>query len=781
MTERKPSYTGGFFSFLPGVKKLAQSRAELENILGTVPFAHCAWNTDGALMHSPDIRPLLKLDSLKSYEDVLMAFCPDDTAALEGFLDRLQESGAEFTHIARLQDRSRIIRIWGRQHETGNMQNMVLWFEDITEHTSDFENMKSQKEEVETERDKLQIALDKMPLPLWMRDSHADLVWVNKTYADITGQSRATIIAEQIDLSIKTVKKGASDKVQLRNLTQKAFDESASDTLTGHLIVDGKRRLIKVQEILLPNLNIALGYGLDITGEEELETAHKHYIAANSELLQELGAAVGVFDVDQKLEFYNAAFASLWQLEDTYLNRKPPLSDIMESLRETRRLPEQADFRAFRKSWTNMFTSLIGPHEDMLYLPNGTALRMLVVPRTQGGLLMAFEDVTRRLELESSYNTLIAVQRETLDHLSEAVAVYGGDGRLKLSNPSFAMLWDLPPELLEGEPHITRLVDRMKLKIAQDDQAARQEELIAQGLDRKEREGRIQSSDDTLIEYRSVPLPDGGVLVTQSDITDSFNVENALREKNVALQAAERLKLDFLANISYQLRTPLNSLLGFSEILENEYFGALNEKQKEYTGGIHQAGQRLNTLINDILDLSSIEAGYMALDKDQFDIKDTMAVIQELMVDWARKKKINLEVSCADNIGTVEADEMRLKQVMMNLIRNSIAHTPEGGKIEVSAAKKGKNLLLKVTDTGIGIGEDDIRRVFKPFERQVGEGTDNKTTGGAGLGLTLVKNIIELHGGEVEIDSQVDKGTSITLILPLKAQYETGKEAAAAE
>ncbi len=214
----------------------------------------------------------------------------------------------------------------------------------------------------------------------------------------------------------------------------------------------------------------------------------------------------------------------------------------MEKLRETRRLPEQADFRSFKKSWQAMFTDLIDPHEDMLYLPDGSALRMLVVPHKLGGLMMTFEDVTSRLELESSYNTLIAVQKETLDNLDEAVAVYGGDGRLKLWNPSFARLWGFDPETLEGEPHVTKIVEKSAKYFWDGDWPEVKTMLVGLALDRSMHEGRLTRLDSTVVDYSTVPLPDGGVLLTYTDVTDTVKVENALREKNAALGSSRAAK-----------------------------------------------------------------------------------------------------------------------------------------------------------------------------------------------------------------------------------------------
>jgi signal transduction histidine kinase len=264
--------------------------------------------------------------------------------------------------------------------------------------------------------------------------------------------------------------------------------------------------------------------------------------------------------------------------------------------------------------------------------------------------------------------------------------------------------------------------------------------------------------------YATMPLPDGGVMVSYYDITDTQRVENALREKNAALEAAEQLKTDFLANVSYQLRTPLNAIMGFAEILGNQYFGPLNDRQTEYTSGIHESGERLISLIDDILDLSTIEAGYLELKKEPVDVHQLLQGLHGLTADWARKHKLEVSLSCPENIGSITADERRLKQALLNLIRNAINFTPEDGKIQIIGTKIGDGIKISIIDTGIGIPQADMKRIFQPFER-IPSGRNDAGNAGAGLGLSLVKNIIELHGGTIEMNSVEHQGTTATVIL----------------
>jgi signal transduction histidine kinase len=283
---------------------------------------------------------------------------------------------------------------------------------------------------------------------------------------------------------------------------------------------------------------------------------------------------------------------------------------------------------------------------------------------------------------------------------------------------------------------------------------------------REDRTGEIRRTDTRILHYVSVALPDGGTMVTFHDVTDTVNVEEALREKTKALETAERLKLDFLANVSYQLRTPLNAIIGFNEILDKEYFGELNTRQKEYTKGLGEASEQLMNLINDILDLSTIEAGYMTLSKSSVDVSAMLGALYDLTQEWARGQKIEVSLSCAKDIGMADLDERRMKQGLLNLIRNAIAYTPAGGRITLAADKIGGNLALSVMDTGPGIAPEDQERIFKPFEKTTAQREEGRS--GAGLGLTLVRNIVSLHGGTISLKSTLGEGTIITLLIPCR-------------
>jgi signal transduction histidine kinase len=231
------------------------------------------------------------------------------------------------------------------------------------------------------------------------------------------------------------------------------------------------------------------------------------------------------------------------------------------------------------------------------------------------------------------------------------------------------------------------------------------------------------------------------------------------------LATASQHKSEFLANMSHELRTPLNAIIGFSEVLSERMFGELNEKQDEYLKDIHAAGQHLLSLINDILDLSKIEAGRMELELTEFDLPMTIDNALMLIRERAGRRSIELHRGVDERLGQVQADERKIRQVLLNLLSNAIKFTPEGGRIDVGAKPVNGSVEVSVSDTGVGIAPEDQEAVFEEF-KQVG--TADKKVEGTGLGLALARKFIELHGGKIWVKSQVGTGSTFTFTIPIR-------------
>jgi len=246
---------------------------------------------------------------------------------------------------------------------------------------------------------------------------------------------------------------------------------------------------------------------------------------------------------------------------------------------------------------------------------------------------------------------------------------------------------------------------------------------------------------------------------------ENVRLFHELQEKNAQIEAASRNKSEFLANMSHELRTPMNAILGFSEVLGERYFGELNEKQDEYVRDIRGSGEHLLMLINDILDLSKVEAGKMELGLSEFDLTAALGNVITLVRERAQRHGIALNVDLAPGLGAIRADERKLKQIMLNLLSNAVKFTPDGGAITVVGKPVGQLIEIAVIDTGAGIAPEDLPAVFEEF-RQVGSDHARKAEG-TGLGLPLAKKFVELHGGEIKVESKLGAGSTFSFTLPV--------------
>ncbi|HTZ79913.1 MAG TPA: ATP-binding protein [Stellaceae bacterium] len=736
------------------IEALASSRA----LLGAQPAAvyRCDRRT-GAETVIPGASTKLGLDRTSGFTDFLACFDTADAAALLEARRRLAEDGAEFHLEARAARSDTLFEVVGRRMESDAGSADVIWFIEAGGRA----HVIAERDAARAERDRLRQVLDALPLAVWRRRTDTlDLIDCNRVYGQAVEASRAQAIAEGRELGARVL----GDKG--RELAERARQTEIAQSESHHIVVAGQRRLMEFTEQPLDGGDEIVGFARDFTDLETMQAELARHVSAHGEVLENVTVAVAIFGPDTRLNFFNSAFAQLWRLEEDWLASEPGLDELLERLRERRRLPEYADFRAFKRQQLAMFTSLLGPQEELLHLPDERTLRLVVSPHPFGGLTFVYEDVTDKLALERSYNTLIEVQRETLDNLYEAVAVLGSDGRLKLWNPAYAQIWKLPAEALVGEPHVGEIVEKTRalfeMEGSPEPWVSLKERIVNHLMAHTEESERLQRADGSVLHASIVPLPDGNVLLSYLDITDSTRVERALRERNEALETAGRLKSEFIANVSYELRTPLNAIIGFAEILANQYFGKLNPRQQDYSRGILDSSHRLMSLINDILDLATIEAGYMTLETQEIDIHAMMSSVLTLARERARNQSLTLNFDCPADIGVIKGDERRLKQALFNLVSNALKFTPPGGTVTLSARRADDGeVALAVSDTGVGVPEEDHLRIFEKFERGNPQGRQS----GPGLGLSLVKSFIELHGGRVELASSPGTGTTITCYL----------------
>lgn len=287
-----------------------------------------------------------------------------------------------------------------------------------------------------------------------------------------------------------------------------------------------------------------------------------------------------------------------------------------------------------------------------------------------GGTIGWARDISDLEQAKTDLKRHIEAHAQVLHSLNTSIAIYAADTLLIFFNSEFVKLFKMDEGWLAGGPTLSEVLE-----------AQRERRRLPEQADWRLYKNRVNDlfTSVTEPEEELLHLPDGATLITYLDITDSFQVERALRDRAQALEAADRLKSEFIANVSYELRTPLNTVIGFTKILANQYFGQLNERQQEYVSGILQFSQQLLSLINNILDLATIEAGLMVLKIESVDLRATLLSMLNLIQERVRSKQLQVEFECEIEIGRMEADERRLKQIVFNLFNNAIKYTPAGG------------------------------------------------------------------------------------------------------
>ncbi len=751
-------------------KRALDNARRADAMLRSVPGAYIAWEAGGRFVCGNKLRDWLALDRpVKALDDLTgseSGIAPDDFVRLTAAIDRYRHDYMPFCETVTSANGARVFEVASAdgQPAKGDAITHIAWLRDIT----DDAKSRARLSEAARERDDLQAVLDAAPFPVWLRDEHLSLHWANRAYIRaVEADSLSDVVMEERELSPR----GHLDSPY--EMAAEAQSERATLHHNRSLVIGGERRLMDIANVPIETPNgqapKVAGFALDETELADLRQELSRHSTAHNETLDELTTAVAIFTPEHKLAFFNRAYARLWQLPDDWLATQPTHEEIIELLREKRRLPEQTDFRAWKQSQLDLYNRLLEPFEELWYLPDGSMLRVVAQPHPLGGLLFLYEDVTDRMALETSYNTLIAVQRASLDRLFEGVVVFGSDGNMQLRNAAFQKIWRFDENVLIGHPHIRAVLDACSACIPEDDRAEILTHVLGSDGERRPTQKRMTCPDGRVIDYTFVPLPDGATLHTFLDVTDSVEIERALRERAEALETADRLKTEFVANVSYQLRTPLSNIIGFTEMLENEYYGPLNQEQHDYTAGILASSHHLTALIDNILDLAMIEAGRLELSRHHFDLIPFMDSIGSIAREQARPKQISISLAYPPDIGDIVADERRLKQVLFNLVSNAVQYTPPKGEVQISAARigeDGETIQFRVTDTGPGIPDEESSVVFEAFRK--GSASGHGT--GPGLGLALVKSFVSLHGGTVTLESEAGHGTSITCLVPASGQ-----------
>ncbi len=591
-----------------------------------------------------------------------------------------------------------------------------------------------------------------LPAPCWICARDGRMVWANAAFLKATE-------TPTLDDALKN---NVSLDRSADTLVSEAIDSRTRREGFRWLTIGGQRRSF---HIIAEPLNEAYtcAYAIDVTEAEESREALKRHAKAHDETLDSLEDAVAIFGPEKQLTFHNRAFEKLWDLEPAWLAERPTHGEWLDRLRQKRRSPETSDYSAFKTRELEFYGLTHTADDEMWTLPDGRSMRIVRQPHPLGGLLILFSDKTGELKLKTQFNSLIQVQKSTLDQLTDAVSVFGSDGRLRLRNQAFDTFWNLRSEDIAGIMDFAE-ISEMCLPLVHD--RGFWAELKARVTDtdplaRAPQTGEIRISDGRLARWRTQPLPDGATLVAYSDITATRQLEKAIEARDEALNESVRLKRDFVANVSYELRTPLTTIVGYADLLHAQNKGQ-DTKQRAYLESIQSAAQELARSIDDVLDMAQIDAGEMSISVSDVRLLDIVAEAGARQAEAFKARGVHFDYEGVVETGMVRVDPRRLGQCLEHLLGNAIRNAAADGTVKLTAIKDGDNLELDVSYNGRGIPYHVQAHIF---DRYVG-----RERGGPGLGLALVKALVELHEGWITLESEPNEGASFKIHLPNQAQ-----------
>ncbi|MCF6301766.1 MAG: PAS-domain containing protein, partial [Devosiaceae bacterium] len=603
--------------------------------------------------------------------------------------------------------------------------------------------------------------------PAWLRNSTGEVIYANEAYLALCRklniESENDTLPEifsssQVQQHLSSIKNANGNSADMISNLNPNLSDDVELKISG---IDGGSISILAPRYHTSTQNLAQGSDTPVSPFSDL-----------TQVIDAMANPIAVFDSQARLTQFNSAYVDLFSFEKNWLTVGLNEREIIDYLRRHDLLPAVSDYRSWRTAHLASY-ELDQPRHQSWHLRDGRTLEVVATPdnKTQG-VIYTFNDVTEQLRLQSSNKAMLNVQSETLNALSEGVAVFGTNGRLRLHNPRLSQIWKLPMNELGQNPHIDRIAAACGKSVPEDGEEIWQKlKLSVIDLDpgRHDKRGRIKRADGTLIDYTIVRLGDSQTMLTFVDVTQSANYENVLKERNDALVTADRLKDAFVQNVSYELRSPLTSIIGFADLLASDDIGPLTDKQRSYTDYIRSSSATLGVLIDNILDLTNVDAGIAQLDLNEQNIaqliESAKAGFSATLVKSDGAAPLNLVVSLPDPQPRFIADGARVVQILYNLLSNAAKFSEPGAAIylDVEANEEWVRFILR--DQGVGIPQELQDAISNSNREQSLKGLQR----GAGIGLLIVKAFVELHHGTLSMQPSGQGGSQIVVTLPTDA------------
>ena len=746
-------------------RRATQSADQLDQLsllLEGAPASPVIVQTDDRIDVQPRLMTWLGLKRMpKRLSDLQMPDCgllPDDFIGLQRDIAATRQTARPFERsiVPRGGNRSLVIRGEVSPGRLAGQRGVTLWVFDATETQSEIGQLRGDKARLARGFETMSSVLESAPFPIWHRGADLGLSLVNTAYVRaVEADSAEDVVRRGIELS---------DSVDGKAGAQEARDQGAAVARLVVATIAGERRSMRIVDVPLGDAGVA-GYAIDVEEAELARAAFRRFAETQRDTLDRLSAAVAQFAPDHGLIFCNRPFQQLFALKPEWVAERPDFERLLDRMREARRVPETRDFPAWKSDKRRWFTHADGAIEESWVLPGGEHLRLVAQPLPDGGLLTIFEDRTEHAQLATARDTLLRVRRATLDNLFEAIGVFEASGRLSTWNTRFRDVWEFDEAFLLAHPRVDALVEAVAPKLSSPDRATLIRDLVRSATgERKQRLGRFELKNGRHYEFAAVPLPDGAALFTMLDITDSRQIEHVLRERALALEEADRIKTAFVANVSYELRTPLTSIQGFAEMLQGKLAGPISPLAEDYVSAILESTARLGALIDNVLDLTQGDAELVALERKPVDLAALLTLAAQDISARAATKSIDFAQEVSPELGMVAGDARRLRQAVDHLLINAIRYTQEGGRVLLHATGDVDRVRITISDNGPGMDAADQARALGRFSRGSVQ-ADSDGQRALGIGLPLARHYVEGHGGALTLISELGVGTAVQIEL----------------
>lgn len=754
-------------------KALKNSLKRMQVLLDVAPALPLLVRVDGRIEAPDKLARLLGLPAIPKYLSELATsvagakdgdqnggFSLEQVDQLWARVQATQKSAAPFRMAINLPGSQRSLAVHGTladpQVSPGGAA--LVWVFDFTESHAELARLRGAAARATGDFAALVGLIEAAPMPMWFRGSDLTLQLVNQAYVDaVGGEGAAEVVQGQIELLEPEDGRSPAEIAGVSLQNQDKSERIVAAT------IHGARRTLRVSDLPLGQEGVA-GYAIDIEEQQQVAREFRAFRDAQRAMLDQLSVGVAQFDTEERLTFANRPFRRLFSLTDEAIEARTPFERFLAESRERGRTPEVRDFPEWRRERAAWFGTS-ETREEAWPLPGGTHLRVVAQPMPDGGLVLITEDRTESLALSAVRDTLLRTRTATLDSLFEALAIFAPDGSVQLWNRSFAGTWGLTPELLDQHPSADELLSAIGRNLVRPGEA----DLIgaavrAATLDRREKGGQVELADGRSLRFAGIPLPDGNGLLTVLDITASQKAEQALRERAEALEEADAVKARFLANMSYEFRTPLTTIGGYAELLKS---GAASDAVQagEYVDAILSAVERLTEQVENVLDLSQSEAGLLPIRKERLDVLDFLTTLVREREQAIITAGLSLDLKGRRG-RVVDADPRQLGRAVGNLLENAIAGTPDGGRIVIDLRKTPEGsdwgVEIVIADNGRGMTTQELARA----QGGLTPGKDGVPERRTGLGIPLARQLIDAHDGTLEIASRKGTGTTATIRLP---------------